>query len=54
MNMMFPVNITSNDRSFECPVVYTDTIHYAMLFIDIKTKLGTKKLIRQLVRHIWR
>ena len=27
--------ITINDRSFVYPIIYTDTIHYAILFIDI-------------------
>ena len=26
--------ITSNDRSFDCSVIYTDTIHKVILFID--------------------
>ena len=36
--------ITSNDRSLGSPINYTDTIHYAILFIDTSTILNTTKL----------
>ena len=30
---------TSNDRSLSCPIIYTDTIHNTILFIDTSTML---------------
>ena len=39
------LSTTSNDRSFGCPVIYTDTIHNAVLFIDTSTMLDTTKII---------
>ena len=42
---LFRKNITSNDRSFDCPIIYVDTIHNAILFIDILTMFDTIKLI---------
>ena len=36
---------TSNDRSFGCPITYTDAIHYAVLYIDTSTMLDITKLI---------
>ena len=41
------VLITSNNRSFSCPVVCEDTIH--ILFIDTSTMLDTRKLSHSLV-----
>ena len=35
------IHITSNDRSFDCPIIYTDTINNALLFIDTSTMLDT-------------
>ena len=37
--------ITSNDRSFGCPIIYKDTIHSATLLIDISKMLDTTKPI---------
>ena len=54
MSMISPVHLTSKDRSVGCPFAFTDTVHVAILFIDTLTKLGTIKVIRQLVRRIWR
>ena len=31
-------NIGSNDRSFGCQIIYIDTIHYVILFIDTSNK----------------
>ena len=31
--------ITGSDRSFGCAIIYTDTIHYAILFIESSTIL---------------
>ena len=39
------IHITSNDRSFDCPIIYTDTINNALLFIDTSTMLDTTKLL---------
>ena len=36
-------NIISNDRSFECPIIYTYTIHNGFFLIDTSTMLKTKK-----------
>ena len=36
---------TSNDRLFYCPIIYTYTIHYVILFIETSTRLDTTKLI---------
>ena len=36
-----PLNITSNDRSFDCPIIYSDTNYNAFLFIDTSTMLDT-------------
>ena len=33
--------ITSNDRSFGCPIIYTDIIHSAILFIDVVISVKT-------------
>ena len=38
-------NIRRNDCSFVCPVIYTDSIHNAILFIDTSIMLDTTKLI---------
>ena len=38
-------NITSNDRSFGCSIINTDTIHIAILSMDTSTILDTLKLI---------
>ena len=38
-------NITSNDRSFGYPNIHTNTIHYAIMFIDTSTMFDIKKLI---------
>ena len=38
-------NISSNDRSCGCPIIYKDTIHDALLFIDTSTMLDTTKPI---------
>ena len=38
-------DITSNDHSFSSPIVYTDTIHYVIFFIDTWTMLDTANLI---------
>ena len=35
--------ITSNDRSFGCPIMYTYTIHNAILLIDTSTIIDTTK-----------
>ena len=37
--------ITSNDHSFGCPIIYTDTIHNATWLIDTLTIRDTTKLI---------
>ena len=37
--------ITSNDRSFGYPIIYTDTMYNAILFIDTSTIFDTTKLI---------
>ena len=34
INRKKPSNIISNDRSFECPIIYTYTIHNVYLLID--------------------
>ena len=39
------VSITSNDCSFGCPIIYKDTIHFVILFINSSTMLHTKNLI---------
>ena len=39
-------NIISNDRSFECPIIYTYIIHNGFLSIDTSTMLKTKNPIR--------
>ena len=42
----FYLAITSNNLSFRCPVIYTDTNRSAILFIDTSTMLDTTKLIQ--------
>ena len=37
--------ITSNDRSFDCPIIHTYTILNAILFIDTSTMLDITMLI---------
>ena len=37
--------ITSNDRSFGCRIIYTETIYNGILFIDNSTILDTTMLI---------
>ena len=37
--------ITSIDRQFSWKVIYTDTIHHAILFIETVTMYGTTKPI---------
>ena len=44
-NALSPQDLTSNDRSFVCPIIYTDTIHYGILFIDTSTMFDTTKHI---------
>ena len=34
-NVQYYSNSTSNNRPFGCPIIYTDTIHNAILFIDL-------------------
>ena len=43
--VIFHRAITSNDRSFGCPIILTDAIHNAILFIDTPTMLDTAKAI---------
>ena len=38
--------ITSNDRLFSWPIIYTDNIHHAILFIETLTRWETRKPIR--------
>ena len=33
--------IISNGRSFGCPIIYTDTIHNAIFFVDTSTMRDT-------------
>ena len=47
------MSITSNDRPFGYPVIYTDTIHCAILSRDTSTMLDTKKIILYLEPHVW-
>ena len=44
-SQIFQQNITSNDCSFGCPIIYTYTIHNAILSKDTLTMLDTAKLI---------
>ena len=44
------VLVTSNNRSFTCPIICADTIH--ILFTDTSAMLDTKKLIHSLGSHI--
>ena len=37
--------INSHNLSFGCPIIYTDIIHYAIMFIDTSTIFDTTKLI---------
>ena len=46
LTQLFWQAITSNDRQFGCPIIYTDTIEYAILFINTSTMLDTIKFIR--------
>ena len=39
------ISLTSNDRSFDCSIIYRDTIHDAILFKDTSTMFDTTKLI---------
>ena len=39
------LDISSNDHSFSCLIINTDTIHKAILFIDTPTMLHTIKFI---------
>ena len=45
--------ITSNDRSFGCPIIYMDPIHIGILLIDTSTMLHTAKLILYLRIHVF-
>ena len=41
-----PADITDNDHSFGCPIIYMDSIHNAIFwFMDTSTMLDTRKLI---------
>ena len=44
-------SITRNERKVDCPIIYKDTIHNTISFIEISTMPGTRKLIRQLQRR---
>ena len=33
-------NITTSDRSFGCPIIYMDTIHNVILFINTSAVFG--------------
>ena len=44
---------TRNDRSFGWSIIYTDTFHNAILFIDTSTILDKTKLFLELERHIF-
>ena len=43
-----------NKRNISCPIIYKDTIHYAILFLETIPMLRTVKPIRQLVRCVLR
>ena len=40
------VDITNNDLSFDSPIIYTDTIRNAILFIDTSAMFDTAKFIQ--------
>ena len=44
-------SITRNERKVDCPIIYKDTIHNTISFIEISTMPGKRKLIRQLQRR---
>ena len=44
-SLPIPIYITSNDRLFSGPIIYTETIHKASLFMDTSTLLDTTMLI---------
>ena len=35
--------LINNEYKFQCPIIKTDTIHYAILFIDTSTMCDTTK-----------
>ena len=45
--MDFEFFITRNEEAVGCPFLYTDTIHYAILFIEITKTYETIKPIGQ-------
>ena len=46
--------ITSNDRSFGCPITYTDSIHISILFIGTSSKKPYFAIITSNEGFIWR
>ena len=44
-NLVSLWNITSNEYYFGCPIIYSDVIQNAILFIDTLTILDTNKLL---------
>ena len=43
-----------NKRNISCPIIYKNTSHYAILFLETIPMLRTVKPIRQLVRCVLR